>query len=345
MNPMNQIQASTEGRVGKILPTLRIAIACILGIILGCASKASISPPFEAGAKGYSPNPKSTDDSADYCRTPVLFVHGSGLSSSTWQPTIEHLQEIGYPSAYLYAVELQPNDGANDRAAETFIAPAVESLLAKAQAAAVGKKCPFRGNAATEKSNVPKNIEPIPVKVDIVAHSMGAVSSRWYIAKLHPERVRTWISLAGANHGTNALCGHSGAGNQQMCPAFATSAADSPLQVALNGTPSAPIDETPYGLGVDSPQVKTIPPDADRAILYLSVRIEPDGWIKPENSAVIDGAGGLPIPIPAGVPVQETSPGNYLFQGRVGHDPLPQDPDLIRLVASMLSVRDGQERR
>jgi triacylglycerol lipase len=318
MNPMNQIQASTEGRVGKILPTQRIAIACILGIILGCATKGNVSP-----------NPKSTNDSADYSRTPVLFVHGSGLSSHTWQPTIEHLQEIGYPSAYLYAVELQPNDGANDRAAETFIAPAVESMLAKAKAAA--------RNAGYS--------EPIPVKVDIVAHSMGAVSSRWYIAKLHPERVRTWISLAGANHGTNALCGHSGAGNQQICPAFATSAADSPLQVALNGTPSAPIDETPYGLGVDSPQVKTIPPDADRAILYLSVRIEPDGWIKPENSAVIDGAGGLPIPIPAGVPVQETSPGNYLFQGRVGHDPLPQDPDLIRLVASMLNVRDGQERR
>jgi triacylglycerol lipase len=315
---MNQIQASTEGRVGKILPTLRIAIACILGIILGCATKGNVSP-----------DPKSTNDSADYSRTPVLFVHGSGLSSHTWQPTIEHLQEIGYPSAYLYAVELQPNDGANDRAAETFIAPAVESMLAKAKAAA--------RNAGYS--------EPIPVKVDIVAHSMGAVSSRWYIAKLHPERVRTWISLAGANHGTNALCGYSGAGNQQMCPAFATSAADSPLQVALNGTPSAPIDETPYGLGIDSPQVKTIPPDADRAILYLSVRIDPDGWIKPENSAVIDGAGGLPIPIPAGVPVQETSPGNYLFQGRVGHDPLPQDPDLIRLVASMLNVRDGQERR
>ncbi|KOR37679.1 hypothetical protein AM228_05850 [Planktothricoides sp. SR001] len=337
MNPMNQIQASTEGRVGKILPTLRIAIACILSTILGCASKANISPPFEAGAKGYSPTPKSTNDFPDYSRTPVLFVHGSGLSSSTWQPMIKHLQEIGYPSAYLYAVEIQPNDGANDRAAETFIAPAVESMLAKAQAAA--------RDAAKQKSNVPKNIEPIPVKVDIVAHSMGAVSSRWYIAKLHPERVRTWISLAGANHGTNALCGYSGAGNQQMCPAFATSAEDSPLQVALNGTPCAPIDETPFGLGVDSPEVKTIPPDTDREILYLSVRIEPDGWIKPENSAVIDGAGGLPIPIPAGVPVQETSPGNYLFQGRVGHDPLPQDPDLIRLVASMLSVRDGQERR
>jgi pimeloyl-ACP methyl ester carboxylesterase len=310
-----------------------LAIACILSTILGCASKANISPPFEAGAKGYSPNPKSTNDSADYSRTPVLFVHGSGLSSSTWQPTIEHLQEIGYPSAYLYAVELKPNDGANDRAAETFIAPAVESLLTKAQEAA--------RNAAKEKSHA----ELMPVKVDIVAHSMGAASSRWYIAKLHPERVRTWISLAGANHGTNALCGHSGAGNQQMCPAFAASAEDSLLQVALNGTPSAPIDETPYGLGVDSPQVKTIPPDADRAILYLSVRIEPDGWIKPENSAVIDGAGGLPIPVPGGVPVQETSPGNYLFQGRVGHDPLPQHPDLIRLVASMLSVRDGQERR
>lgn len=298
-----------------------LALGCILGIILGCAIKGNVSL-TQQKTQGIA-------NALDYSHTPVLFVHGSGLNSSTWQPMMQHLQQIGYPPTYLHAVDIKPNNEANDRAAAAFIAPGVESLLAKAQETA--------RNAGA----------PIPVKVDIVAHSMGAVSSRWYIAKLHPERVRTWISLAGANHGTNALCGHSGAGNQQMCPAFATLGAESALQVALNGTPSAPIDETPYGLGIDSLPVKRIPPDADRNILYLSVRIEPDYWIKPENSAVIDGAGrrdGLPIPIPAGVPVQETSPGNYLFLSRVGHDPLPQHPDLIRLVVSMLSVRDGEEK-
>lgn len=303
-----------------------IAIACILGIILGCTAKGNVS---QNVSQHVSQTLTSSNNPPDYSRTPVLFVHGSGLNSNTWEPMIKHLQEIGYPSEYLYAVDLKPNDGANDRAAETFIAPAVESMLAKAEDAA--RNAGYPGE--------------IPTQLDIVAHSMGAVSSRWYVAKLHPERVRTWISLAGANHGTNALCGHSGDGNQQMCPAFATSVQDSALQVALNGTPRTPIDETPFGLGVDSlPEVQTIPPDADRAILYLTVRIEADGWIKPENSAAIDGAGGLPISLPARLPVEETSPGNYLFQGRVGHDPLPQDPDLIRLVVSMLSVRDGQER-
>lgn len=49
------------------------------------------------------------------------------------------------------------------------------------------------------------------------------------------------------------------------------------------------------------------------------------------------------ITIPSGLPVTETTPGNYLFQERVGHNPLPQNPDLIRLVSAMLVVHDGQD--
>jgi len=166
------------------------------------------------------------------------------------------------------------------------------------------------------------------------------VSSRWYAAKLRPERVRTWIGLAGANHGTQALCPFQDEASREMCPAFASNARTHALQVALNGTERERVDETPYGLGPDRPAVPRIPPDGTRSILYLTVRVEPDDWIQPERSALLDGAGGVPIRVPAGVPVRQTSPGNFLFQEPVGHDPLLLHPDLLRLVAAMLAARD-----
>lgn len=266
---------------------------------------------------------------ADYAKTPVLMVHGSGLSRRTWRPMIDHLEGHGYPPSYLSAVDLKPNNGSNIRAAETFIAPAVERLL--------------RASA----SDAQKSGRRPPGKVAIVAHSMGAVSSRWYSAKMRPDRVRTMITIAGSNHGTSALLGIPGDGNREMVPPFASSVDESAVQVALNGTAENPIDETPHGIGLDRKGVHSIRPNADREILYLTIRIASDRWIQPESSAVLDGAGGLAVDVPAGVPVIETSPGNFLYQGRSGHDNLPRHPDVVRLVESLLRSHDrsGSEGR
>lgn len=264
---------------------------------------------------------QGTGMTPDYSKTPVLFVHGSGLTSSTWTKMIKYLTSIGYPPEYLQAVDLIPRNGSNKRAASMFIEPAVESLLQQATGAA--RRVGYQGDT--------------PQRIDVVSHSMGAVSSRWYTIKLHPKRVRTWISVAGANHGTNALCGYSGEGNREMCPAFAASSEQSAFQVTLNGTQQKPIDETPFGIGEDRKQVKRIPPDTTRSILYFTIRIEPDRWIKPEHSAILDGAGGLSISIPSDIPVKETSPGNYLFTKPVKHDPFPGDPDLMRFVVFLLN--------
>lgn len=297
-----------------------IVAGCTWSLVLGCTSVPS-SPP--ATPEAIAQNSQMV--SPDYSRTPVLFIHGSGLDSRTWEPMIRHLVSTGYSLDYLRAIDLVPNDGANRQAAEKFIAPAIESLLTQARTSA---------SRAGHR-------ETVPQRVDIVAHSMGAVSSRWYMAKMRPERVRTWVAIAGANYGTNAICPYPSPGNSEICPAFATDTAKNPLQITLNGTPDKPIDTTPYGLGKDAPRVPSIAPDQTRSVLYLTVRIEPDFWIKPERSAMIDGAGGFPITVPAGVPVQETKPGNYLFTAQVEHDPLPQHPDLIRLVFAMLTARDN----
>ncbi|MGI0016510.1 MAG: esterase/lipase family protein [Nitrososphaera sp.] len=261
---------------------------------------------------------------SDYSRTPVLFVHGHGMSSGIWQEMMNHLVSLGYPREYLYAVDIIPNDMANVKAATTVLEPAATSLLENAKV--VARSAGYQGEASQ--------------RLDIVSHSMGAVSSRWYTVKLHPELVRTWISVAGANHGTNVLCGYTDEAAREMCPAFATSTEKSAVQVALNGTTVAPLDETPYGLGIDGARTTSIPPDSTRSILYFTLRIELDEWIKPENSAVLNGAGGAHVRVPSGVPVKETSPGNYLFQAKVGHDPLPKHPDLIHFVAALLAARD-----
>ena len=266
----------------------------------------------------------ASSERPDYARTPVLFVHGHGLSSADWRPLIEYLAANGYAREYSHGVDIVPNTMANVQAATSVIAPAADSLLARAKAAA--QRAGYRGE--------------VPRRLDIVSHSMGVVSSRWYAAKLRPERVRTWIGLAGANHGTQALCPFQDEASRELCPAFASNARTHALQVALNGAEGAWVDETPYGLGPDRPAVPRILPDDTRSILYLTVRVEPDSWIQPERSALLDGAGGVPLRVPAGVPVRETSPGNFLFQEQVGHDPLLLHPDLFRLVAAMLAARN-----
>src|SRR2546426_1606448 len=102
----------------------------------------------------------ASSEPPDYARTPVLFVHGHGLSSADFRPLIEHLAEAGYPREYLHAVDIVPNTMANVRAATSVIAPAAAALLARSQAAA--RAAGYRGEA--------------PRRLDVVAHSMGVVS-------------------------------------------------------------------------------------------------------------------------------------------------------------------------
>jgi len=224
----------------------------------------------------------ASSEPPDYARTPVLFVHGHGLSSADWRPLIEHLAVTGYPREYLHAVDIVPNTMANVRAATSVIAPEAEALLARAEAAA--RRAGYSGKVSR--------------RLDIVSHSMGVVSSRWYAAKLRPDLVRTWIGLAGANHGTQALCPFRDEASREMCPAFATNARAHPLQVALNGTEAARVDETPYGLGLDRPGVARVPPDSTRSISSIS------------RSASSPTAGFGPSPAPSST-VRGESPSRY----------------------------------
>lgn len=245
----------------------------------------------------------------DYGKTPIVFVHGRGQSSRLFDDMRAHFRGRNYPASYLHAIDLEPDDAPNAFTARTQLAPFVEAALASANK-----------ELLRQRPDAP----PL-TQVDIIAHSMGSLSSRWYIARIRPERVRTWISTAGPNHGSDAECpGAPGSGRIESCPAFARSAEQSAVQFALNGTSEPDVDETPYGVGNDAAGVNRRPPDATRSILYITFRLPVDEYIAPAESTVLDGAGGPGLMLPRSASIRATSPGNFLVDGDLGHDDLPR---------------------
>jgi pimeloyl-ACP methyl ester carboxylesterase len=265
-----------------------------------------------------------------YARTPVLFVHGYGMDSSSFGPLIGYLQQEDYPPDLLRAIDLAPNDGSNITAAEEQIAPAVEQLLDEIN----------QYLASSPPALAPKT------RVDLVSHSMGGLSTRWYVSQVQggAQRVRSWISLAGANHGSDRaeFADEGTPGEREMYPAFAESEAESLVQYRLNGAPDvADVDETPYGLGTDSPGVASVPPDESASILYATIAAPfDDEWIDPDSSVQVDGAGGVAVTIPAGLQAYGLSGGNFQMESETGHDPMLSDPDTMRLVLILLEARN-----
>jgi triacylglycerol lipase len=104
---------------------------------------------------------------------PILFVHGYLESASLWNTMIGRFEKDGYPKSYLSAYSY--NTSQSNKVDAEEVKSHVESLL--------------KTTGAT--------------KVDIIAHSMGSLNSRWYIKFLGGEsKVDDWVSLGGPNHGT-----------------------------------------------------------------------------------------------------------------------------------------------
>jgi triacylglycerol lipase len=108
---------------------------------------------------------------------PILFVHGWNGSSSNWSTMIGRFEKDGYPKSHLLAYNYNTSQS-NKTTAETVVKSEVEKLLASTGA----------------------------TKVDILAHSMGSLNSRWYIKFVAggQEKVDDWVSFGGPNHGTSA---------------------------------------------------------------------------------------------------------------------------------------------
>ncbi|HLE56036.1 MAG TPA: triacylglycerol lipase [Rhodothermia bacterium] len=105
---------------------------------------------------------------------PILFVHGYGESPDFFCPMIDRFRAAGWGERELYAYNYSFVLSHAADAAE--IRQQVDMILSQTHA----------------------------TKVDIIAHSAGSVSSRYYLKNLGgASKVDAWVSLAGPNHGTD----------------------------------------------------------------------------------------------------------------------------------------------
>src|SRR4051795_4455205 len=105
---------------------------------------------------------------------PILFVHGWNSSSSAWTTMVSRFQADGWTSAELN--NWSYNTSQSNATTAGQISTKVDQILAATGAA----------------------------KVDIISHSMGGLSSRYYLKNLGgTAKVDDWVSLGGPNHGTD----------------------------------------------------------------------------------------------------------------------------------------------
>ncbi|MEO5588908.1 MAG: alpha/beta fold hydrolase [Gemmatimonadaceae bacterium] len=112
----------------------------------------------------------------DLKHDPVLFVHGYGGNNSNWEIMRSRFVADGWQDFELYAYNYS-----------------------------------FLGSNATSAAEIRDQVDDIirrtgATKVDIITQSMGSVSSRYYLKTLGGDaKVDAWVSLAGPNHGTDAV--------------------------------------------------------------------------------------------------------------------------------------------
>jgi triacylglycerol lipase len=108
-------------------------------------------------------------------RDPVIFVHGYTGSGSNWNTMVSRFRAAGYAASELDAWTY--NFRQSNQATAADLSAEVDRVLARTGA----------------------------TKVDIVSHSMGGLSSRWYLKFLGgTAKVDDWVSLGGPNHGTSS---------------------------------------------------------------------------------------------------------------------------------------------
>ncbi|MGW7649633.1 esterase/lipase family protein [Streptomyces bobili] len=164
---------------------------------------------------------------------PVVLVHGISSSASSWNDWVANFAADGYTAAELDAWSYSWSQSNVTTARQ--LATEIQNVLARTGAS----------------------------KVDLVVHSMGALSSRYYLKNLGGTAyVDDFVSVAGTNHGTSTA---------SLCAWLYTSCAEmqtgSSFLTALNSG-----DETPG------------------AVTYASYWSNCDEAINPDSSALLSGA-------------------------------------------------------
>ncbi|WP_340383769.1 alpha/beta fold hydrolase [Streptomyces sp. SS7] len=164
---------------------------------------------------------------------PVVFVHGISSSSSSWNDWVADFKADGYTSAELDAWTYSWSQSNVTTASQ--LSTEIKNVLARTGAS----------------------------KVNLVVHSMGALSARYYLKNLGGTSfVDDFVSVAGVNHGTSVA---------SLCSWLYTSCAEmvtgSSFLTALNSG-----DETPG------------------SVTYGTYWSNCDAAIDPDSSALLSGA-------------------------------------------------------
>ncbi|MFC5637196.1 esterase/lipase family protein [Streptomyces bullii] len=105
---------------------------------------------------------------------PIIFVHGYNSSGSIWNTMVSRFQNDGWPSGHLRQWSYDWRQSNATTAQQLAIE--IDGLLADTGAS----------------------------KVDVITHSMGGLSSRYYAKNLAgASKIDAWVSLGGPNHGTD----------------------------------------------------------------------------------------------------------------------------------------------
>ena len=158
-------------RVSSPRAVVRVAALFALLSVAACSDSAydllgPTAPGYARGGKPKPPPPTITHN-------PILFVHGWNASSTTWSTMVSRFKADGWTSAEL--VNWSYNFRQSNATTASQIQQKVDSML--------------KATGATQ--------------VDIITHSMGTLSARYYVKNLTGNgKVDALVSLGGANHGT-----------------------------------------------------------------------------------------------------------------------------------------------
>jgi triacylglycerol lipase len=211
--------------------SLRLVPLAALVALAACNVDSVTDPLSPSYARGGNHKPPPPPPPPPTTHTPILFVHGWNASSSTWTTMYNRFKADGYTDAEL--VNWSYNYRASNRTTGQLIQAKVDSIIT--------------ATGATQ--------------VNIISHSMGTISVRYYIDSLGgASKVYAFAGLGGTNHGTTTA---------DIC--FDTSCVEmrpnSTLLNHLNAT-----DESPFAVG------------------YATWRSPCDEVINPHDSPILNGA-------------------------------------------------------
>ena len=202
MTPGGRRLSGEAGRRGRIAALGVVGLVCTVGMV--GMSDLGGSASVTKGGPATRDEPAMTVGGASATTVPVLLVPGWFDSARELAALRIHLLGVGWPGSHVAAVDFREPTGSNrDHADE--LEDAVEALL--------------QSSGSSE--------------IDIVAHSMGGLATRWYLLRQEGAPVRRVVFLASPHRGTLSAHLAWGGGREEMMPG-------SPFLDTLNTTAPTP---------------------------------------------------------------------------------------------------------